>query len=97
MRTDLVFEVRRAQIGSLESWLSRAAVVAEVSSADVVVRARANRLFRPEDLVALVREWTQAYGVDAVLATYEGVLYLLGQSARPLATPPSTPIKRSSR
>jgi hypothetical protein len=77
MRADLRLELPQGRSGSLVAWLAGAAVVAEARADGVLVRARANRVFRPADLVAVVREWMQSWDVDAVLADSGGSLFAI--------------------
>jgi hypothetical protein len=91
MPADLLLEVPPAYRVSLDSWLSSAAVVAEIGVAGVIVRADANRVFRLADLVTLVGEWMQVHAIDAVFATSDGTLFSivplerhLGRHAQPL-------------
>jgi hypothetical protein len=74
VRAELVFELPSTLGASLGRWLGCAAVVAEVGAEGVVVRARANRVFRLGDLAELVREWMQAHAVDVVFARCDGGL-----------------------
>jgi hypothetical protein len=75
VQAELVFEMPSTRGASLDRWLSCAAFVAEVGADGVVVRPRANRMFRLEDLAELVREWMQAHAVDVVFARCDGALF----------------------
>ena len=75
LTADLLLEPPRAYTVSLYSWLSSAAVVAEIGNAGTIVRSRANRVFRLEDVTTLVREWMRAYEIDSVFATCAGTLF----------------------
>jgi hypothetical protein len=64
VRAKLLFDLPPAQGASLGHWLNCAAVVAEAGADGVIVRVRANRIFRLADLARLVREWMQAHAID---------------------------------
>jgi hypothetical protein len=76
-RRRVVFELPPAQGASLGRWLSCAAVVSEVHAEGVLVDPRANRVFDFADLATLVREWTHAHRVDAVIANSDGALFAI--------------------
>jgi len=77
MYADLLLELPPSQGASLGTWLGCAAVAAEVEAGGVIVRARANRVFRLADLAGVVREWMHAHSVDAVLASSDDALFAI--------------------
>jgi len=81
LRTELRVEAAPAQAASIVRWMSCAAVAAEVSAGGVIVRARANRVFRLGDLTTLIREWMQAHTVHAVFASCDGVFFAISPPA----------------
>jgi hypothetical protein len=77
VHADLIFELPASQGASLGEWLGCAAVAAEVEADGVIVRARANRVFRLADLACIIREWMLAHSVDAVLASSDDALFAI--------------------
>jgi hypothetical protein len=86
VRADLLFDLPPAQSASLGHWLGCAAVSAEVGADGVMIRARANRVFRVEDVARVVHEWMLANSVDAVLASSDDALFVVGLSTRETGT-----------
>jgi len=82
MHRDLRVELPAAQGTSLAHWLGCAAVSAKIGADGVIVRARANRVFRLADIARVIREWMQANSVDAVVASTDDALFLIALSAR---------------
>jgi hypothetical protein len=86
LHADLFFELPAAQSASLGHWLGCAAVSAEVGADGVLVRARANRVFRVEDVARVVHEWMLANSVDAVPASSNDALFVVGLSTSDTGT-----------
>jgi hypothetical protein len=77
LEADLCFELPAAESASLAQWLGSAAVSAEVGADGVIVRGRANRVFRVAEVEQVVSEWMQAHSVDAVLVSSDDALFVL--------------------